>query len=93
MKTLIAISTLIFLASCSSYRTQHQIDDVAWDSLSDESFMRWGNKRLEEQTVKSDVVGCYAGKSSETLGQLKKDYLTKGQSADYWLNIGNCYFI
>lgn len=93
MKTLLTLTTLLVLSSCSSYRTQRQIDDVAWDSLSDESFMRWGSKRLEEQTAKIDVVGCYAGKASETLDQLRKDYLTKGQNADYWLNIGNCYFI
>lgn len=94
MKT-IAITFILFtLVSCSSSRIDRKINDVTWDSLADESYLRWGETRLEQYANKDhDVVGCYQGKEKSTLDKYKKDFLTKGQTPYYWLHIGNCYFI
>lgn len=94
MKTITLLSLLIFFASCVSTRIDRKIDDVTWDSLADESYMRWGETRLKKNArAGDDVVKCYQGKSKETLEKYKKDYLTKGQEPYYWLHIGNCYFV
>jgi tetratricopeptide (TPR) repeat protein len=94
MKTILLLATLIILASCSSSRIDRKIDDVTWDSLADESYLRWGENRLKANANPDHtVVKCYQGKAKETLETYKKDYLAKGQTPYYWLHIGNCYFI
>lgn len=93
MKTIGLLFVILFFASCSSSRLDRKIDDVTWDSLADESYLRWGENRLEKANPDHTVVNCYKGKAQATLDQYKKDYLTKGQTPYYWLHIGNCYFI
>jgi tetratricopeptide (TPR) repeat protein len=94
MKLLSLFSTLLILASCSSSRIDRKIDDVTWDSLADESYLRWGEQRLQENSnSKHKVVNCYQGKAKETLETYKKEFLTKKNDPYYWLHIGNCYFI
>ena len=94
MKTIIAITTLLFLASCSTSRIDRKINDVTWDSLADESYLRWGEERLKNSAnPEHKVVSCYQGKAKDTLDTYKKDFLAKGQTPYYWLHIGNCYFI
>jgi tetratricopeptide (TPR) repeat protein len=93
MKTLSIILLLFFLVSCSSGRIDRKIEDSTWDSLADESYLRWGTKRLEANGKKKfQVIGCYLGDSAETLESYKKDYLSKNQESYYWLHIGNCFF-
>lgn len=94
MKSILSLVTLLTLVSCSSSRIDRKIDDVAWDSLADESYLRWGEGRLESN-AKSEhqVIGCYRGEAKETLDAFKKDYLTKNESPYYWLHIGNCFFV
>jgi tetratricopeptide (TPR) repeat protein len=88
------IIVLIISISCSSSRIERKIDDISWDSLADESYLRWGENRLSKIGQGGDeVVSCYQGKASETLEKYKKDYLIKGKSPYYWLHVGNCYFI
>lgn len=85
---------LLFLVSCSSSRIDRKIDDVTWDSLADESYLRWGKSRLEKFANKDhDVVQCYQGREKETLEKYKKNFLTKGHTPYYWLHVGNCYFV
>lgn len=94
MKTVLSLALLIFFASCSSSRIDRKIDDASWDSLADESYLRWGEQRLEKSAkTEHPVIGCYKGEAKETLDTFKKEYLTKNQSPYYWLHIGNCYFI
>ncbi len=94
MKTISLLFTLLVLMSCSSSRIDRKIDDVTWDSLADESYLRWGEGRLKKSAnPENTVVNCYQGKAKDTLEMYKKDYLTKGQTPYYWLHIGNCYFI
>lgn len=94
MKTLLILTILVTLASCSSSRIDRKISDVNWDSLADESYLRWGENRLEKHAkTEHQVVGCYLGETKDTLEDYKKNYLTKNQEPHYWLHIGNCYFI
>ena len=94
MKTFAMLAILLIFVSCSSSRIDRKIDNAAWDSLADESYLRWGENRLKK-TAKSkyEVVACYSGDASKTLNSFKKDYLVKNQTPYYWLHIGNCYFI
>lgn len=94
MKSTLVLFALFLLASCSSSRIERKIDDVAWDSLADESYLRWGEKRLaDESQSQHQVVSCYQGKTKETLETYKKEYISKGQTPYYWLHVGNCYFV
>lgn len=94
MKTGVIIFLLTLLASCSSSRIDRKIDDVTWDGLADESYLRWGENRLEKHANKSlEVVSCYKGDADETLAQYRKDYEKKDDSPYYWLHVGNCYFV
>jgi tetratricopeptide (TPR) repeat protein len=94
MKTLILLITLSVLVSCSTSRIDRKIDDVTWDSLADESYLRWGPNRLKTvSSSDSSVVSCYQGKAKATLETYKKEFTAKGQTPYYWLHIGNCYFI
>lgn len=94
MKILLSLIILLTFVSCSSSRIERKIEDVNWDSLADESYLRWGEQRLEKHAkTEHKVVGCYQGESKETLKEFKKDYLTKNQDPYYWLHVGNCYFI
>lgn len=94
MKSTVYIFIMMTMISCSTSRIDRKIDDVTWDSLADESYLRWGEQRLSRNANPDhSVVGCYQGKPQETLEQFKKDYLTQGQKPYYWLHVGNCYFI
>jgi tetratricopeptide (TPR) repeat protein len=94
IRSLLFISFILFFASCSSSRIDRKIEDSSWDSLADESYLRWGEGRLEK-SAKSElpVVGCYLGETKKTLESYKKDYLAKKDDPYYWLHIGNCYFL
>jgi tetratricopeptide (TPR) repeat protein len=94
MQTFLILGILVLLASCSTSRIDRKIDDVAWDSLSDESYLRWGGKRLKnDANPKHTVVRCYQGEASETLELYKKEYLVRKDDQHYWLHVGNCFFV
>lgn len=93
MKTLLHILVLSVLVACSSSRIDRKITDSSWDTLADETYLRWGENRLSSANPDHKVVGCYKGEAKETLKQYKKDFLTKEKTEHYWLHIGNCYFV
>lgn len=93
MKTTLLLMVLLFLASCSSSRIERKIEDVTWDSLADESYLRWGSQRLKAARTQRSVVDCYRGKTDETLALYKREYLTRKDDQYYWLHVGNCYFV
>lgn len=94
MKGQILLSLLAFLVSCSSGRIERKIHDSNWDSLADESYLRWGEKRLvKDANPNHTVVKCYQGKSKEALALFRKEYLQRKDDPYYWLHVGNCYFV
>lgn len=94
MKEFFTLFSLLMLASCSSSRLDRKIDDAAWDSLADETYLRWGEQRLDKlPDGKEAVVNCYQGESQDTLELYKKEYLVRKDDPHYWLHVGNCYFI
>ena len=94
MKTFLSLVVLLALVSCSSSRIDRKINDASWDSLADESYLRWGEQRLEKSAkTEHPVIGCYQGEAKKTLETSKKDYIEKNKTPYYWLHIGNCYFI
>ena len=94
MKTILSLTALLILASCSSSRIDRKIDDESMDSLADESYLRWGEQRLDKNAKSEQpVIGCYRGEIKKTLESFKKDYIAKHDSPYYWLHIGNCYFM
>jgi tetratricopeptide (TPR) repeat protein len=93
MKHLIGVVLLALLAACSSQRMDRKISDASWDSMAEESFIRWGDNRLKDISAEHPVAKCYQGKTKETLEGFKKEYLTKSKEPYYWLHIGNCYFV
>jgi tetratricopeptide (TPR) repeat protein len=93
MKTILFFILLSLLASCSSTRLERKIDDVKWDSLADESYMRWGEKRLSLLPRDHKIAGCYKGETRDVLDSFKKNIFSDSQKSDYWLHVANCYFI
>jgi tetratricopeptide (TPR) repeat protein len=94
MKTTLLLAILITLGACSTARIDRKIDDIQWDSLADESYLRWGENRLKAHAgTEHKVIGCYQGKAGDTLKQFRKEYVNQHQSPYYYLHIGNCYFI
>lgn len=94
MKAAIILFLLLIFVSCSSSRLDRKIDDSNWDSLADESYLRWGTKRLnQDANPKHLVVNCYKGKTKETLDLYRKEYLNRKEDPHYWLHVGNCYFV
>lgn len=93
MKGIWTMFIFLFLVSCSSSRIERRIDDVTWDSLADESYLRWGDQRLQAARSHHIVVDCYRGKTNEILEQYKKEYLTRKDGPYYWMHVGNCYFV
>ena len=76
MKTILWISLLGLFVSCSTSRVERKISDGAWDSLADESYLRWGEDRLKSIThPEHKVISCYQGKAKDTLEIYKKDNL------------------
>lgn len=93
MKASLILFVLMFLASCSSQRIDRKIDDVTRDSLADESYLRWGEQRLQNNAPNHAIVKCYQGKTKETLELYKREYLTRKDDPHYWLHVGNCYYV
>jgi tetratricopeptide (TPR) repeat protein len=91
MKSTIIVMFLSTLVSCSSSRIERKINDKNWDALANETYLRWGDERLQGTT--EEVVKCYQGKSSDALDSFRKNYLLKSENPHYWLYIGNCLFI
>jgi tetratricopeptide (TPR) repeat protein len=85
---------LFFIVSCSSSRIERKIEDVSWDTLADETYLRWGEKRLAKHANPNHkVVQCHQGEIRQTLNQFRTSYTSKENDQYYWLHLGNCYFL
>jgi len=88
------IFILFFLFSCTTSRFQRKIQDPNMDAFKNESFQRWSDHRLNQLLISENKgVPCYQGRSKDVLEQLKKDYFQNNRSSDFWLIIGNCFFM
>lgn len=92
---IILIATLLTLFTSCATKTSNpkKIENAQFDSLSAESYMRWGEKRLISASESDLVVGCYQGKIEETLQVFKNNFSKLNSIPHYWLQIGNCYFL
>ncbi len=82
---------LLTLCSCASQRLDRKISDQDLDALSDETFLRYNDARLASS--KTLVSRCYQGETDEVLKEYKEQFLKKDQDPEYWVHIGNCYFV
>jgi tetratricopeptide (TPR) repeat protein len=93
MNKISGLFCLLLMVACSTPRMDRRITDASWDSMGEESFLRWGDGRLKHVAAEHPVANCYQGKTKETLERYKKEYLTMNKAPYYWLHIGNCYFV
>ncbi len=88
------IILLFFIVSCSSSRIERKIEDVSWDTLADETYLRWGEERLTKLANPSHkVVLCHQGELKQALNQFRSSFTSKQNDQYYWLHLGNCYFL
>lgn len=91
MKVIILLTVLI-LTSCSHRQAINRTIPVAqWDSLKEESLMRWDQERL--RTLSSANALCYQGEVAKGLDSLKNAFYQRRTDSHYWIEIGNCYFL
>lgn len=81
----------VLLASCASPRLERKISQDDLDSLSDETYLRYNDARLSKSQAL--VSRCYKGETEEVLKEYKEKFLKKDQDPQYWIHIGNCYFV
>jgi tetratricopeptide (TPR) repeat protein len=88
------IVLLFFIVSCSSSRIERKIEDMTWDTLADETYLRWGEERLTKHANPSHkVVQCHQGEIRQTLNQFRTHFTSTEDDPYYWLHLGNCYFL
>lgn len=88
------IAILFFIVSCSSSRIERKIEDITWDTLADETYLRWGEDRLSKHAnTNHKVVQCHKGEVKQTLIQYRTNFASKESDQYYWLHLGNCYFL
>ena len=94
MKSPSFLLALFLFIACSSQKRLNKIADSDWDSMSQESFVRWDSKRLASFDQKDQLIqGCYKGDIEQSLQEYKKRFLKKDEQPYYWLHIGNCYYL
>jgi len=85
---------LFFVVSCSSSRIERKIEDITWDTLADETYLRWGEERLNKHANPNHkVVQCHQGEVKQTLNHFRTSFTAKENDQYYWLHLGNCYFL
>ena len=88
------IALLVFIVSCSSSRIERKIEDVTWDTLADETYLRWTDDRLSKlANPNHKVVKCHQGEVKQALIQFRSSFPLKENDPYYWLHLGNCYFL
>lgn len=88
------LALLFFIVSCSSSRIERKIEDLSWDTLADETYLRWGDERLAKHAnQKHKVVKCHQGEVKDTLNHFRTHFTSKETDEYYWLHLGNCYFL
>jgi tetratricopeptide (TPR) repeat protein len=99
MKNLFIFLILIIMTSCTHQKVSlpkvqdsMKIEEASWDALSDESYFRWGDTRLQAAS-NSDVAQCYLGQINQSLTSYKEKFPAKKKDPLYWVHVGNCYYL
>jgi len=98
MKSLITSLFLsIILISCSSTVVQVvKIDSTKDDPFYKESLLRYSKDRLSallNNAKYKEISGCHLGKIDESIELLKHKYPKYKTDVEYWLHVGNCYYL
>lgn len=91
MKILLLFSSLILIACSHGPSINRTIPVSQWDSLKEESVMRWDKERLSSLTSANAL--CYQGEVEKGLEALKNSFYERRTDSHYWIEIGNCYFL
>jgi hypothetical protein len=79
MKTIVLTISLLILASCSTSRIHRKIDDVTWDSLADESYLRWVKSVFRKKIRITKLLTAIKVKRKTLLRATRKNILQKAR--------------
>lgn len=95
MKKLVIL--MLIISGCSQYKIETDITSTKEDVLSNESFLRYSTDRIEKaiKTNKalSGVALCHSGDIKGGQELLKKNLETNKNDADYWNQVGTCFYL
>ncbi len=93
MKSIYLI-VLFLLVGCGSHKINNNLNSEN-DAFAEESFMRFGNARLNKVSNKDflakSLSRCYNGEFKTTLNDMQKEIKSYKNKSKYWLYIGICY--
>lgn len=85
---------ILLLTSCGSHKINNNLKSEN-DAFAEESFMRFGNVRLnkvsEKDFLAKSLSKCYNGEFKSTLNEMQKKIKVYKEDSKYWLYIGICY--
>ena len=87
---------ILFFSGCAGIKYGPKIKDTKDDVLSEESFIRYTNERIENLPEKSSFnqsKKCHMGDISEGLEELKETFELNKDRPDYWNQLGTCFFL
>lgn len=94
MKLFLLLSLSLLVACASKRDNIYKVSDASWDSLSEESFVRWDDQRLITARVSDNtVIKCHAGKTDKALKEYREQYNKRSNNPHYWLHVGNCFYL
>jgi len=88
------LNLLSFFISCSHHRIDRRLGDNDIDFFHDESLLRWSkNKLISGEFASRPIASCHLGDTFEALNNLKSDFIKKQTDQNYWIHLGNCFFL
>ncbi len=94
MKYFLLLNLFTVLFSCSHHRIDRRLGDGAVDLFNDESLLRWSkNKLISGEFASKPIASCHLGNTFEALNKLRTDFIRKQMDQNYWIHLGNCYFL
>ncbi len=95
MKKIIIL--FIFLAGCSQYKIETDLNSTKENVLSNESFLRYSSSRIEkaikENKSLSGVAHCHNGDIKEGQELLRNSLEKNKDNPDYWNQVGTCFYL
>lgn len=90
IKHFLLILTFVILQACSGGKNVKQISSRQHDFFSEESFLRFDNKRLQ---AFQDQAPCFSGNIIDDLKELRSQLDKRKDEPQYWNQIGTCYYL